>query len=228
MDAINLSNRLAHVADFVPMGARLVDIGSDHAYLPAHLLLNQKITFAIAGEIAPGPLQNAQNEIEKAGLSGKLESRLGDGFSVVDPKDNIDTVVIAGMGGQLIQKILEQGHQGQSQYETLILQPNTDVVTVRNWLQAHQYALIKETMLLDDGHFYEILVAQPGNTNFTQQELTFGPFNLQNKSTAWIQKWQAELDRLQQLLNTLKQANQNNSEAYQNYQKQAQAIQEVL
>lgn len=228
MDAINLSSRLAHVADFVPMGARLVDIGSDHAYLPAHLLLKQRITFAIAGEVAQGPLQNAQNEIEKAELMGLLEPRLGDGFAVVEPDDQIDTAVIAGMGGQLIQKILEQGHHDQIQYDNLILQPNTDVVTVRTWLQAHHYALINEMMLFDDGHYYEILVAKPGETNFTQQQLTFGPFNLQNKAAVWIAKWQTELDRLQKLLDTLTKADQSNSIAYQNYQQQAQAIQEVI
>ena len=83
-------------------------------------------------------------------------------------------------------------------------------------------------MLFDDGHYYEILVAKPGETNFTQQQLTFGPFNLQNKDAVWIAKWQAELDRLQQLLDTLTKADQSDSIAYQNYQKQAQTIQEVI
>lgn len=228
MDAINLSKRLACVAKFIPKGARLADIGSDHAYLPAHLLLNQKIDFAIAGEVALGPLQNAQAEIRKAELTKQLEPRLGDGFAVIKPNDHIDTVVIAGMGGQLIQKILAEGHREHHQYEKLILQPNTDTATVRTWLQNNQYALVDETMLFDDGHYYEILVAQPGITSFTEQQITFGPFNLQHQTLTWKQRWQSELNRLNQLLITLFQAKQGNSIAYQEYQNQAQQIKEVL
>jgi len=228
MDALNLSPRLALVATFVPKNARLVDIGSDHAYLPANLLLKKTIAFAVAGEVAPGPLKNVQQEIEKAHLQDQLVARLGDGFAAIKPDDKIDTVVIAGMGGRLITDILTAGHSDNQKYQRLILQPNTDVLAVRAWLQANGYALIDEQMLLDDHHYYEVLVAEPGTTQFTDDELHFGPFNMDRQAPVWREKWQNELERIQRILVKLQASKQNKSRAYEAYANQSRQIQEAL
>ena len=99
MDARQLSKRLEEVASFVPDGARLADIGSDHAYLPAYLALNGKIAFAVAGEVVKGPFENAQHEIKKEGLEAKVKARLANGLAAIEANDQIDTVTICGMGG---------------------------------------------------------------------------------------------------------------------------------
>ncbi|MFL1696281.1 tRNA (adenine(22)-N(1))-methyltransferase [Weissella kandleri] len=228
MDAIKLSPRLQAVAEFVPARARLVDIGSDHAYLPAHLLLNQHIAYAVAGEVAVGPFQNAQQTQEQFQFGPNLVTRLGDGFAVVQPEDQIDTAVIAGMGGQLINKILTAGLSETGAYEHLILQPNTDVHMVREWLQRHHYQLVDETILFDDGHYYEILVAQPGEVQYSPAELMFGPFNLKRRPAPWQQYWQRETNRLKNLLVQMQQAGQDANSAYQAYENQLNLIEEVL
>lgn len=228
MDAMSLSPRLALVASFVPENARLADIGSDHAYLPAHLLLTGKISFAVAGEVAVGPLENVQHEIERTHLSDQLIGRLGDGFAAIEPADEIDTVTIAGMGGRLIADILTAGHAQGQQYQHLILQPNIDVDVVRTWLQENGYALVDETMVFDDNHYYEVLVAEPGVTEFTDQQLKFGPFNLERQPEVWQARWQQEAQRINTIMAKLAAAEKTAAPAYLAYQTERDQILEVL
>lgn len=98
MDARHLSKRLATAAEFVPVGARLADIGSDHAYLPAFLALRGRIEYAVAGEVVRGPYQNACREITREGLQEIIVPRLADGLAAINADDRIDTVTICGMG----------------------------------------------------------------------------------------------------------------------------------
>ncbi|WJI90696.1 tRNA (adenine(22)-N(1))-methyltransferase [Weissella viridescens] len=226
MDAMHLSDRLATVAAYVPDGARLADIGSDHAYLPANLILNKRIKFAVAGEVAQGPLENAEQEINKHHLNDQLIPRLADGLAAIQPEDRIDTVVIAGMGGRLIQQILEAG--SSATYKRLILQPNIDVDAVRTWLQANQYQITDERVLLDDGHYYEVVVAEPGTVEYDAMQLAFGPVNMVKNDSIWRQKWEREQGRMEKIMQQLEAANQTQAEAYRNYQEQVAQIKEVL
>ncbi|GEA94599.1 SAM-dependent methyltransferase [Weissella viridescens] len=226
MDAMHLSDRLATVAAYVPDGARLADIGSDHAYLPANLILNKRIKFAVAGEVAQGPLENAEQEINKHHLNDQLIPRLADGLAAIQPEDRIDTVVIAGMGGRLIQQILEAG--SNATYKRLILQPNIDVDAVRTWLQANQYQITDERVLLDDGHYYEVVVAEPGTVEYNAMQLAFGPVNMVKNDSIWRQKWEREQGRMEKIMQQLEAANQTQAEAYRNYQEQVAQIKEVL
>ncbi|WP_195517655.1 tRNA (adenine(22)-N(1))-methyltransferase [Weissella cibaria] len=228
MDALQLSRRLATVASYVPDGARLADIGSDHAYLPANLLLNKRISFAIAGEVAQGPLDNVQHEINRHRLGDVLVPRLADGLAAVQPEDLIDTVTIAGMGGRLIAQILTAGHADAQRYQRLILQPNIDIDVVRTWLMDNGYQLTDETVVADDGHFYEILVAVPGHVTYDKQALQFGPYNLVNRPEAWLTKWQREYDRIGVIMAKLADANKQDTPAYQEYQAMQRDIGEVL
>lgn len=218
MDAGHLSHRLQIVASYVPLGARLADIGSDHAYLPAHLLLEKQISFAIAGEVAQGPLDNVQLEVRRHHFQNNLIPRLADGLAAIQEEDNIDTVTIAGMGGRLIAQILTDGHQHGEKYDHLILQPNIDVDIVRLWLQEHAYALTEETVVFEDGHYYDILVAEPGETTFSETELKYGPFNLKNHPQDWLDKWRLESKRIAVIMAQLEQADKKESKAYQEYQ----------
>lgn len=98
--------RLNKLATMVDQDARIADIGTDHAYLPIELVKSGKVNFAIASDIGKGPLDNAKQDIKEAGLEGKIETRLGAGLETISAKDNIDTIVIAGMGGNLMSQIL--------------------------------------------------------------------------------------------------------------------------
>lgn len=228
MDALQLSRRLATVASYVRDGARLADIGSDHAYLPANLLLNKHISFAIAGEVAQGPLDNVQTEINRHRLGDVLVPRLANGLAAVTPEDLIDTVTIAGMGGRLIAQILADGHTDGQRYQRLILQPNIDIDVVRTWLMDNDYQLEDETVVEDDGHFYEVLIAVPGHADYSETELKFGPFNLEKRPEAWQTKWQREYDRVKTIMAKLESANKQDSGAYREYQQQVTEISEAL
>ena len=116
MEFTKLSNRLDLVASFVPAGARLLDVGSDHAYLPIALLQEGKIEAAIAGEVVEGPYQSALQNVADNGLEDKIEVRLANGLAAFEPTDGISCITIAGMGGRLI-IVVEHGSQELSAKE---------------------------------------------------------------------------------------------------------------
>ena len=208
MDAKNLSMRLLAVAKYVPKRARLADIGSDHAYLPAYLTLNEQLDFAVAGEVVNGPYQNALNEIKKENLTRQIKVRLADGLAAIKPEDKIDTITICGMGGSLICDILTKGKDKLATYPLLILQPNVGEKNVRQWLSANGYQIIAEEILTEDKHIYEIIVAQHvlKKVKYTKEELLFGPFLLKQANQIFIAKWQSELVKRTKILTQLDNA----------------------
>lgn len=230
MNGTHLSNRLQTVADFVRPGARLADIGSDHAYLPVHLAKQGVISAAIAGEVVKGPYHNALTEIENEQLTAVITARLADGLAAIHSDDNIDTVTIAGMGGTLITNILESGKAHLTHHERLILQPNVGEDNVRRWLQDNSYEIVAERILAEDGHIYEIIVGDPTDTpvTYTAAELKFGPYLLQEKSPVLQQKWRQEQARLDQVIATMKQAKNAPQQKIAAFKQERDQIQEVV
>lgn len=231
MNADKLSTRLQTVANFVDPGARIADIGSDHAYLPVHLAKKDLIEFAIAGEVVKGPHENATTEISEQGLRDLIDSRLGDGLAVIRPDDHIDTVVIAGMGGTLIAQILETGKQKLDNVTTLILQPNVGENRVRNWLMTNHYVITEEQILKEDHHIYEIIVAKKTNKtlSYSKKQLLFGP-ELLNKlpNPIFKEKWEAELARERIAIHQMEQAKQIPQERINKLNLKTSLIKEVL
>lgn len=208
MDANNLSQRLKTVADFVPKNSRVADIGSDHAYLPVYLMKQNQIEFGIASEVAKGPLENAKQEILSEGLSDKIDTRLADGLLSINKEDNINCVTIAGMGGTLIRQILDNGKNHLNGNEVLVLQPNVGENRLRTWLMNNHYEIKGETILREDGHTYEIIVAEKVNhdVKYSEQELQFGPFLLKQHSEVFVEKWQNEINRIEMVIDQMNQA----------------------
>lgn len=191
-----LSKRLARVADFIPQGTRLLDVGSDHAYLPIALVENQNISFAIAGEVVKGPYQSAVDNVLESGLSGQITVRLASGLAAFDAIDKIETISICGMGGRLISDILGQDVSKLSLVKRLVLQPNNRENELRLWLQENQFNIIDEDILEENDKIYEILVVEHGKMALSDDELLFGPFLSQHKSDIFLKKWQNELNKL--------------------------------
>lgn len=208
MDAYHLSRRLTAVAKYVPDGARLADIGSDHAYLPASLLVSGKISYAVAGEVVKGPYENEKKEIKTLGLGDRLKARLADGLAAINVEDHIDTVTIAGMGGSLIEEILSKNKERLAGVKRLVLQPNVGEIRVRQWLMDHGYQIMAEDILEEDGHTYEIICADLSTCPFRydDRELLFGPFLLEQNSPVFQNKWQAELGRTKNAVSHMEQA----------------------
>ena len=210
VDEKHLSARLACVASLVPAGARVADIGSDHAYLPAALVLDGKIDFAIAGEVVKGPYENAVHEIKDHQLEGKVIPLLADGLAAIEPADKVDTITIAGMGGSLIASILEKDKNKLTGIKRLVLQPNVGESQLREWLMNNHYQIMTEKIIEEDNHIYEIIVAEPSVVPFrySKYELDFGPFLLENKGPIFKKKWQEYLQREAHVIDQMQKAQQ--------------------
>ncbi|MBO1086972.1 MULTISPECIES: tRNA (adenine(22)-N(1))-methyltransferase [Enterococcus] len=230
MNHTELSKRLETVGRFVPEAARLADIGSDHAYLPVALMLKGKIDFAIAGEVVKGPFESAKRQVMKNGLSERIEVRLANGLDAIEKDDHISAITIAGMGGSLIRDILESGRQNQrlSGEERLILQPNIGEKTLRTWLKENNYQIIAEEIIEENKKIYEIIVAEKKEQpiDYSEKELMFGPFLLEEKNAAFSAKWQRELKQREVILEQLKNASEQNR--YETIQQEVEWIKEVL
>lgn len=203
----NLSLRLKTVADFVMRDSVVADIGSDHAYLPCYLMLEHQVPYAIAGEVNEGPYQSALKEVQLAGFQDKISVRKGDGLAVISPNE-ADVITICGMGGQLITSILENGKSKLEGVKRLILQPNVGAETVRKWLKKEGWVLNFEEIVKEDGKIYEILVAdrQKGGHPYTEKEnleLLLGPYLMNNKNDAFVEKWTSEIQQWEKILHQM-------------------------
>lgn len=210
---MKLSERLTTVANYIPNDSILADIGSDHAYLPIYAIQNGIIKKAIAGEVAEGPFRAAQTSVREAGLTDLIEIRKGDGLEVIHDIDHVDCITIAGMGGSLITSILENGKDKLKYPRRLVLQPNLAAVSIRKWLHENEWRLVEETIMEEDGHIYEILVADKGHSHDAYQdlgkELLFGPFLLREKSMVFKKKWERENREWERIYAQLDKAEQN-------------------
>ncbi len=205
MEQINLSERLKRVADFLPQNSRMADIGSDHAYLPVYAVLGKKADFAIAGELNEGPFISANQTVHTYGLENQIKVRQGNGLNVI-AKGEVNTIVIAGMGGSLIQSILEAGQDKLTPDMRLILQPNIGAFGLRKWLTSRQWQITAEDILEEDGHIYEIMTAHYTKEPIAmkENEMLLGPWLLQNNTSPVFQKkWKAEAEKTKQILKDL-------------------------
>ena len=220
-----ISKRLELVASFVPQGAILLDVGSDHAYLPIELIERGQIESAIAGEVVEGPYQSAVKNVEAHGLKEKIQVRLANGLAAFEEADQVSVITIAGMGGRLITRILEEGLDKLANVERLILQPNNREDDLRIWLQDNGFQIVAESILEEAGKFYEILVVEAGQMKLSASDVRFGPFLSKEVSPVFVQKWQKEADKLEFALG---QIPEKNLEERQVLVDKIQAIKEVL
>lgn len=149
---MKLDIRLRMVAGLVRPGMSIVDVGTDHAYVPTYLILNGIIPSAIASDIKVGPLNNAKKTIAQNDLADKITPILSDGLKDI-PQDNTD-FVIAGMGGELIAKILNDSKWVEVPGNHFVLQPQTHPEDLREYLWTNGYEIIKEDVVKDKTHLY--------------------------------------------------------------------------
>lgn len=202
-----LSRRLERVAAHVPQGARLADIGSDHGFLPVALMLRGVIEAGVAGEVAQTPFASAQRTVRRNGLEADITVRLADGLAAVEPQDRISVVSMCGMGGETMCEILEAGKQRLDGVTRLVLQPNGGERELRRWLAGNGYRIVSEELLRENRFDYEIIVAEPGDgAVYTAEQLYFGPVLMQERSEAFLFKWQRMLRQKQQTLANFQRA----------------------
>ena len=156
---MKLTDRLLKIANLVTEGKRVADIGTDHGYIPVYLLNNNKVSYAILADVNKGPLENARKEVRHNKLEDKVDLRLGSGLEVLKPNE-VDEVIIAGMGGMLISDLLEAKKDVAHTVDKLILQPMQAQGELRKYLYNNGYEILDEVLVKEDFRIYEIIVAK--------------------------------------------------------------------
>lgn len=154
-----ISERLKNVASLVEKCSSMADIGTDHAYIPIYLVKNKICESAIASDINEGPVEKARKNIALEGLTDYIECRLGGGLSTIKPGE-VQCAVIAGMGGNLIRDILNDGAAVVKSLDTIIMQPVQNPEVLRKYLYLSGYDIIDEELTFEDGKYYEIIKAK--------------------------------------------------------------------
>ena len=135
-------------AALVTQGYTLADVGTDHGYIPIYLLQQKKIPAAIAMDINEGPLERAKEHIALYGLQAYIQTRLSDGVAALKPGE-VEAVLIAGMGGGLVMHILKDGEKVCQSAKELILQPQSEIERVREFLREKGYTILAEDMVYE-------------------------------------------------------------------------------
>ena len=200
---MQLSKRLQAVARLVTPGSRLADVGTDHGYVPIWLFEQGQILSAIAMDLRKGPLGRAREHIQMHGLDAHIETRLSDGLDKLLPGE-ADSIVIAGMGGMLVVKILSQGQKVLSSVKELILQPQSDLDAVREYLHRTGFVIVKEDMIFEDGKYYPMMNAVHGeNTDDRKIWFLYGRLLLENRHPVLKSYLEKEYDGCCKLLEKL-------------------------
>lgn len=176
--ALTLQPRLHAISSLVPDGAKLVDVGTDHGFIPVKLLLDGRIQSAIASDIGAAPLDHARRTAEQFDVTDRINFRLCDGLCGIS-ENEVDTIVIAGMGGDNISAILSAAPWTKNGV-LLLLQPMSKAEVLRRYLPANGYCVIAEKLVADKGVIYPILTVRGGYMQPATEPEAWGGFHLQS------------------------------------------------
>lgn len=207
MKHIELTPRLRMVADLVPDGAKLADVGTDHAYLPAALMLEHKLTAAIAADLRQGPLSRAKETVREYGLTGRIGFRLCDGLSGIRA-DEVNAVSIAGMGGETIAMILTAAPWTREENTALVLQPMSSMDELRIWLYKNGYYILEERLAREGDTIYTAMRVQAGEmAPMSAAEYCAGKNTKDPLRGAWLEHW---INRTSRAVSGMAQARHDN------------------
>lgn len=160
---MELSKRLQFIADHIDRCKTIIDVGTDHGYIPIYSVKNNLCEKAIASDINKDPVKKAEMNAALEGVKSSVEVRLGGGLEVINIGD-AEAVVIAGMGGNLIRDILEKDIEKTASFKYLILQPAQNPEVLREYLYNNGYEIMEEDLCLDEGIYYELFKVKKTNT----------------------------------------------------------------
>ncbi len=195
------SVRMEAIASQVTPGNRVADVGCDHAYIPIELVRTGRIPSALAMDLREGPLERARAHIAACGLDDRIATRRSDGLAALLP-DEVDTLLIAGMGGRTIARILTERPVPESIGE-LVLAPQSEWADVRRTVREIGFVITDEDMVVEDGKYYPILRAGRGTApTLPEPEAAmadaFGPILLSRRHPvlyAWLaRQWETTDD----------------------------------
>lgn len=195
---MKISKRLEAISDFIEETDRLIDIGCDHAILDIYLCEKYKNINIIASDIHEGALDQAISNIDKHNLVERIETRLGDGLTVVNPSE-FDTIVISGMGFHNIKKILSNKPK-MINFPKIVIQCNTDVVKLRKFVIKLGYMITREKLVMDNDIIYTVIEFKQGVEKYNYDQIYFGPRILENKDELFYEYYSKKLLKYENLL----------------------------
>ena len=225
---IKLNARLLAVSKLVLADLPAADIGTDHSYLPVYLVVNGVCPTVIATEKTRGPFNNANQLVELLSLNQRIDMRLGAGLTVLKPMEAA-TIIMAGIGGHVIRDIIDQVPDVAKASKRLVLQPQKNVPMLRQYLQQNGWQIVAEDIAFDNGFYYEVIAAERGTMQLTEEEMLFGPCLIGEPHPLLLQYLGLQLVDLQTLLEQLEgNEGQEASERRQSLQNKVSKLKEIV
>lgn len=203
---MELSKRLKFIANHIEKCKSIADIGTDHGYIPIYAVKNNLCESAIASDINKDPVRKSKLNISLEGLSEKIETRLGGGLEPIKTKE-VDGIIIAGMGGNLIRDILEEGKNKLPFFKFIILQPAQNPEVLREYLYNNGYKILEEDLCFDEGIYYELFKVVKNNEEHTKVDnifYEFSPILLKKKHTLMFPYLESKEEKYKKILGFIK------------------------
>lgn len=201
-----ISDRLKMVVGCAKNCDLLVDVGTDHAYIPIFLVENKIAKRAIACDISKGSIEKADKNIRLHNYTDFIETRVGDGLKVIKQDEIPDQIIIAGMGGMLTIDILNNSKDVVRLADRLILQPQRDIDKVRRTVHKLGFKIIDEKMLFEDGKYYNVIVSEKGqDLPYSDEDYFFGKILLQNKDEILNRQVEFEYNKIKRVISEMQE-----------------------
>ena len=195
---MKISDRLKAISEYIDEEDKLIDVGCDHALTDIYLCNEYPNLKVIASDIHEGALKNATSNIEKYKMDKRIDLRLGDGLTIINA-DEIDTVLISGMGYHTIKDILSNETK-MVNVNKIIIQSNTDIVKTRKFIIKLGYKITREKLVKDNDIIYTIIEFKKGSEKYSYEEIYFGPRILENKDDLFFEYYSKKLLKYENLL----------------------------
>lgn len=187
---MKINDRLKHIGDLVEANSFCLDIGCDHAFLDIYLVKQNKNIKAIASDIAEGPVKQARENIKREGLEDTIEVRLGNGLDTYS--DEVNTVIISGMGGRNMIGIFKNNMKVLKKIDTIIVSPNNYQIDVKKFLTNNGFYIDDEELVKEKKFIYQIIKFKRGRKHYTRKEFFFGPVLLKKKGNLFEEYYKRE------------------------------------
>lgn len=227
---MQLSKRLETVARMVQSGGVVADVGCDHGFTSIFLVKKDLAKRAVAMDINPGPLERARKHIAQYEMEEQIETRLSDGLDGLAAGE-ADTILISGMGGALMRRILERGEDVVRSCRELVLSPQSENHLVREKIQESGFAIDREEMLFDQGKYYVVIHAVPGEQHFSrEEEYIYGRDLIDRKHPVLVEYLEKERNRLAGILERMPDdgLSEQAAEQFRQLSQQKEQIQDLL
>lgn len=198
---MKINARLKKIGDLVEANSFCLDVGCDHALLDIYLVTRKKNIKAIASDIATGPIEQAKKNIKREHLENEIEVRIGDGLSTYS--EEINTIIISGMGGKNIIGICKSSPKVLKEIDTLIISPNNYQEDVKRYLCKNGFYIENEEFVKDKRFIYQIIIFKKGKKKYTKEEYFFGPVFLIKKGPLFREYYEREMKSREILISLL-------------------------